>query len=69
VPVWFLRIAVAPIGVDRRRRGLSSATVPELTRAVCRRRPGSANVVSRTSAVPVSVVMVPVSPIWPPLSA
>ena len=39
------------------------------SRATWRRRPGSALVVSDTSARPVSVRIVPVSPIWPPLSA
>ena len=37
-------------------------SVPEVIRAVWRRRPGNAKVVSTTSAVPVSVLIVPVSP-------
>ncbi len=43
--------------------------VPSVTRATWRRRFGSAYVVSSTSARPVSVEMVPVSPTWPPDSA
>ncbi len=61
---------VAPVDVDRRvAPSAPGVIVPSTIRATWRRRPGSANVVSSTSAVPVSVVMVPVSPTWPPLSA
>ena len=46
-----------------------AVTVPSTMRAVWRRSPGRANVVSSTSARPVAVVIVPVSPTWPPDSA
>ena len=68
VAVWLRRMA------SRRSPSMvASASCPArtspVTRARCATSPGTALTVSRTSATPDSVTMVPVSPTCPPLSA
>ena len=60
---------LAALAVDGGQRVLARRRSSPLDAGPVRDQPGSGETVSRTSALPVSVTIVPVSPTWPPPSA
>ena len=66
--MWFRRVA-SRFGASMVASASWSAKISPVTLARCAWSPGSGATVSNTSARPVSVTIVPVSPSWPPPSA